>query len=371
MIPQTNPLANYLSMKAEIDAAVHKVLGGGWYILGEETAAFEREFADFLGTRYVVGVANGTDAVCLALLACGIKPGEKVITVSHTAVATAAAIEMCGAVPRFVDIRPRTYTMDPSSLSDIVTADTRALVPVHLYGHPADLPPLLEFAGAHGIPLIEDCAQSHGAAVDGRKTGTWGAAGAFSFYPTKNLGCLGDGGAVATDDSEIHERLVAARQYGWDRERISRVKGHNSRLDEIQAAVLRVKLRHLDANNRLRAGVAARYTAALQPLPLVLPEVMPGKTHVYHQYVIRLSDRSTRDRLLRFLNSESIQTAVHYPVPIHLQPSYADRFRMPGGLKHTEHACETILSLPMYPELTPSEIDRVCDRIHRFFREAA
>ncbi|PKN29554.1 MAG: erythromycin biosynthesis sensory transduction protein eryC1 [Deltaproteobacteria bacterium HGW-Deltaproteobacteria-21] len=369
MIPQNNPHANYLGIKAEIDQAISKVLDSGRYILGEETAAFEREFAEFLGARFVVGVANGTEAICLALRACGIRPGDKVITASHTAVATVAAIEMCGAVPLLVEIDPATYTMDPASLTAAMTKNTRAIVPVHLYGHPADVEPILKFAKEKGLFVIEDCAQAHGAAIHGRKTGTWGHAAAFSFYPTKNLGCLGDGGAVTTNDPEIHEKLIAARQYGWDRERVSRTEGINSRLDEIQAAVLRVKLRQLDESNRKRVRVAARYSECLSLLPLSLPVVLPGKTHVYHQYVIRLSDRKTRDALLEFLKAGSIQTSIHYPAPVHLQPFYSDRFGRSDSLIETEKVCETILSLPMFPELTSTEIDRICDRIHAFFRE--
>jgi dTDP-4-amino-4,6-dideoxygalactose transaminase len=370
MIPQNNPLANYMAHKAEIDRAVAGVLSSGWYILGEETAAFEKEFADFLGVRSIVGVANGTEAICLALQACGIRPNDKVITVSHTAVATVAAIEMCGAVPLLAEIDPVTYTMDPSSLYELMAGDVKAIMPVHLYGHPADLERILEFAQKNHLPVIEDCAQSHGSSVDGQRTGTWGRAAAFSFYPTKNLGGIGDGGAVATNDPEIYEKLVAARQYGWDRERISRTKGLNSRLDEIQAAVLRVKLRQLDENNRKRVQIAARYSDSLSALPLSLPVTMPGKTHVYHQYVIRLSDRPARDRLVKFLNAGSIQTAIHYPVPVHLQPFFSDRFGRPDSLKGTERVCETILSLPMFPELTSGEIDRICTRIHQFFKEA-
>ncbi|RJR41825.1 MAG: DegT/DnrJ/EryC1/StrS family aminotransferase [Desulfobacteraceae bacterium] len=369
MIPQNNPLANYIGLSAEIDQAVKRVLESGWYILGDEISSFEREFAGFLGAKFVVGVANGTEAICLALKACGIKAGDKVITVSHTAVATVAAIEMIGAVPVLAEIDPGTYTMDPSSLRPLITEDTRAIVPVHLYGHPADLGPILKMAEENGLFVIEDCAQSNGAAIHDRKTGTWGHAAAFSFYPTKNLGCLGDGGAVATGDPQIYQRLIAARQYGWDRERISRTEGLNSRLDEIQAAILRIKLRRLDENNRKRAQIAERYSESLRTLPISLPTTVSGRSHVYHQYVIRFSGRSLRDRLIESLKADSIQSAVHYPVPVHLQPFFSDRFGA-VALRITEEVCETILSLPMFPELTPSEIDRVCARIHQFFKEA-
>lgn len=369
MIPQNNPLAGYLALKPEIDSAFQRVLQSGWYILGKESAAFEREFADYLGVGFVVGVANGTEAICLALQACGVGPGDRVITVSHTAVATVAAIEMCGALPLLTEVDPVTYTLDPSSLSTLMTQDVKAIVPVHLYGHPADMEPLLDFAGRNHLHVIEDCAQSHGAAIAGRKTGTWGKAGAFSFYPTKNLGCLGDGGAVSTNDPVIYERLLAARQYGWDQQRVSRTKGYNSRLDEIQAAVLRVKLRRLDENNRKRALIASLYTDSLKSLPLVLPAVMDEKSHVYHQYVIRLSDRMKRDRLLAFLKERSIQSLIHYPVPVHLQPFSFGGREKPVSLPKTESICETILSLPMFPELTSNEIENVCAVIHQFFEK--
>jgi dTDP-4-amino-4,6-dideoxygalactose transaminase len=369
MIPQNSPHANYLDLKREIDTAVAKVLNGGWYILGEEVSAFEREFADFLGARFAVGVANGTEAITLALHACGIGPGDRVITVSHTAVATVAALEMCGAVPVLADCDPVTFCMAPSSLQPLLKGGAKAIVPVHLYGHPADLAPILEMA-RDLLPVIEDCAQCHGAAIDGKKTGTWGRAAAFSFYPTKNLGCLGDGGAVATNDPDVYEKVLAARQYGWDKKRVSLSKGYNSRLDELQAAVLRVKLRHLGEMNRKRVEIAARYSDALKSLPVVVPSVKPGASHVYHQYVIRLPDRETRDRLMAFLQEGSIQTAVHYPVPVHRQPFFSDRYGKPFSLPKTEEICETILSLPMFPELRQDVIDRVCTRIHRFFEEA-
>lgn len=368
MIPQNSPHANYLGLKTEIDSALEKVLNGGWYILGEEVAVFERDFADYLGTRFAVGVANGTEAISLALHACGIGPGDRVITVSHTAVATVAAIEMIGAVPVLAEIDPVTYTMDPSSILPLLTKETKALVPVHLYGHPVDLEPVLSLAREHRLLVVEDCAQCHGAFINGRKTGTWGMAGTFSFYPTKNLGCIGDGGAVVTNDPGVYERLLAARQYGWDKKRVSRTRGFNSRLDEMQAALLRVKLRYLDEMNRKRIEIASRYTSSLKSLPMVLPSVKPGSTHVYHQYVVRLPDRSTRDRLMAFLQEDAIQTAIHYPVPVHLQPFFSDRFGT-LSLWKTEEICETILSLPMFPELSPDAIDRVCTRIHRFFEK--
>jgi len=368
MIPQNNPLANYLALKDEIDDALQEVLANGWYILGKETEAFEREFADFVGARYAVGVANGTEAICLALKAFRIGYGDRVLTVSHTAVATIAAIEMCGAVPVFVDIDPATHNLDPGLLAEGVTENTKAVVPVHLYGRPADLGPLLDFARRHRLVVIEDCAQAHGAMYEGRRVGSWGDGGAFSFYPTKNLGALGDGGAVTTSNPKIYGRLLALRQYGWNEKRISCTPGFNSRLDELQAAVLRVKLRHLEANNRKRIQWAGRYTDHLKSLPVKLPlEIAGGRTHVYHQYVLQCGDKPTRDDLMGFLGTKGIRCAIHYPVPVHLQPFYVERFGKCDPLPATESACERILSLPMFPELNPEDIDTICTRIHEFF----
>ncbi|MBN1105462.1 MAG: DegT/DnrJ/EryC1/StrS family aminotransferase [Deltaproteobacteria bacterium] len=367
MIPQNNPLANYLALGEEIDDALQRVLASGWYILGKETEAFEREFADFVDARYAVGMANGTEAICLALKAFGIGRGDRVLTVSHTAVATVSAIEMCGAVPVLVDIDPATHTLDPGLLENALTENTKAIVPVHLYGRPAYLRPLLDFARQHGLVLIEDCAQAHGAMVEGRRVGSWGDAGTFSFYPTKNLGALGDGGAVTTSRPEIHERLLALRQYGWNEKRISCIQGFNSRLDELQSAVLRVKLRHLDANNQKRIHLAGTYTDQLKSLPITLPSEVAGVTHVYHQYVLQCREKSIRDDLMGFLGKGGIQCAIHYPVPVHLQPFYLDRFGKCDSLPITERACERILSLPMFPELDPKDMDTICTRIREFF----
>ena len=370
MIPQNNPLANYLARKEELDAAMQRVLNGGWYILGQETAAFEREFAAYIGTRYAVGVANGTEAISLALQAFGIGRGDEVITVSHTAVATVTAVELCGATPKLVDIRETSYTLDPETLEQAFTARTRAVLPVHLYGQPADLKAILGFANRRGIPVIEDCAQAHGALYDGKKTGSWGMAGCFSFYPTKNLGCLGDGGAVTTDDPGIYERLLSLRQYGWDEKRISRVPGCNSRLDELQASVLRVKLARLEECNDKRRALAGAYAERLKHLPLTLPPCIPQTTPVYHQYVVRFEARSERDEMMSLLLREGVQTAIHYPVPVHLQPFYQTRFGRSEVLRTTETVCERILSLPMFPELPPADRDFVCDRLVEGFRKS-
>jgi dTDP-4-amino-4,6-dideoxygalactose transaminase len=362
-IPQADLKASYLAQKSEIDAAVARVLAGGWYILGEEVAAFEREFAGFLGTGHAVGVGNGTDALVLALKACGIGPGDTVATVSHTAVATAAAIEMVGAAPLLLDIDKATFTLDAAELARVLETPhagagrIRAVIPVHLYGQPADLAAITPLVRRHGAALIEDCAQCHGAAFDGRRVGTFGDVATFSFYPTKNLGAFGDGGLVATGDAAIAERLRMLRQYGWRERYVSDIAGINSRLDELQAAILRVKLRRLDEDNARRRAIAAAYDAGLAGTGLVLPERAPRATHVFHQYVVRTRDR---ERLRERLKAAGIGTNVHYPVPVHLQPAYRGRVPLgPSGLAETERAAQEVLSLPIYPQLADAAVARV------------
>ncbi len=368
MIPQTSPLASYLSNRPALDEAIHRVLSAGRYILGEETTAFEREFADYIGVPYAVGVGNGTEALHIALRGLGIGPGDEVITVSHTAVATVAAVEMCGATPVLVDVHPEFYTLDGASLEKARSDRSKAIVPVHLYGQPCELEEITRFARKHGLYVIEDCAQSHGALYRGRRTGSWGHTAAFSFYPTKNLGCLGDGGAITTHDSSLYEKLKALRQYGWDESRISRSPGWNSRLDELQAAVLRVKLARLEENNGRRIQIARTYHHFLSRIPdLTLPSPMAGTTHVYHQYVVRCAEDSLRNRLMHFLSEQGIQTAVHYPVPVHLQPAYVHRLPGSDSLPVTEEVVGRIVSLPMFPELTDEEVARVAKAIEAFF----
>lgn len=369
-IPAANPLADYLARRPEIDQAIQRVLSGGRYILGPEVIAFEQEFASFLGARFAIGVGSGTEALHVALRACGIGPGDAVITVSHTAVATVAAIELAGAIPLLVDVAPLSYTLDPNRVEAAIQANPslriKALIPVHLYGHPADMPTIMSVAERFNLKVIEDCAQSHGASIDGRKTGTWGHLAAFSFYPTKNLGALGDGGAVATNDPELAERATLFREYGWRERYISEVPGANSRLDELQAAVLRVKLQFLDEDNAKRQEVARQYDSMLSVSPLVLPHGSPSVSHVYHQYVIR-SPR--RDELKQFLGAHSVGTLIHYPVPIHQQPAYRDRVLTQSGLAVTERICQEILSLPMHPHLTSDQVRRVGDLILSWLKE--
>ena len=368
-IPQTDPRAGYLEQQAEIDAVVARVLASGQYILGPEVAAFEAAFAAWLGIGHAIGAGSGTDAIELALRACGIASGDLVFTVSHTAVATVAAIERAGAVPVLVDIEPAGFTMDPASLAAAVRdpppGRSAAILPVHLYGEPADLAPIQELARRHGLRLIEDCAQSHGAAYCGRPTGSLGDIACFSFYPTKNLGALGDAGMTVTDDPELAVALCELREYGWRERYVSARSGINTRLDPLQAAILAARLPRLADDNARRQAIAARYDKGLQGLPLALPRRRAECSHVYHQYVIRTAER---DRLREHLRAARIGTGIHYPVPVHLQPAYRGRLgEFPAGLPETTRAMREILSLPIFPQLAADRVDRVIAEIRRFF----
>ena len=368
LLVPADPKASYLAHKDEIDEAIHRVLDSGWYILGQEVAGFEKEFAAYIGVGNAIGVASGTDALEIALRSCGIGPGDGVITVSHTAVATVAAIELAGATPILVDIDPCTYTMDPNPLEDTIKQQgagrLKAIIPVHLYGHPADMAAIMDIAGRHGLSVIEDCAQSHGAAIGDRKTGTWGHLSAFSFYPTKNLGALGDGGAVVTNDPALAERLRQLREYGIRERYVSHLPGMNTRLDELQAAILRVKLQYLRTENARRLQIARIYGASLSGTTLVLPQLHAKVDHVFHLYVVRSTHR---DGLKAFLKENSVGTSIHYPVPVHLQPAYRARAVIGrGGLEHTEQVCREILSLPMYPQMTDEQVQRIGRLIARW-----
>ena len=363
MIPQANPHAQYASHRAEIDQAIARVLDQGRYILGEEAAAFEREFAAYIGVHFGIGVGSGTEALHLALRACGIGPGDEVITVSHTAVATVSAIELCGARPVLVDIDPRSFTLDPDRLEAAITPATRAIIPVHLYGQSADLEPILSLARQHGVRVIEDCAQAHGAMYRGRRAGAWGDIACFSFYPTKNLGAIGDGGFVATEDAQLAENARLLREYGWRERYVSDMAGWNTRLDELQAAVLRVKLRTLDADNTRRRHLAALYDELLTASSVALPQAMSYGEHVYHLYVVQ---SARRDELQAFLKGRDIGTLVHYPLPVHLQPAYRGRLGDVGSLPETERVANQVLSLPMFPELSEIEVQQVAEAIREF-----
>jgi dTDP-4-amino-4,6-dideoxygalactose transaminase len=368
MILPASPVANYLAHQAEIDQAIRRVLDGGIYILGQEVSAFEEEFARYLGAQNAIGVGSGTDALHVALRACGVGPGDAVLTVSHTAVATVAAIELTGAMPVLIDVEPITATLDVNRLEDVIKKPhpfrIKAIVPVHLYGHPAEMPAIMGVAERHGLTVIEDCAQSHGAALNGRKTGTFGHLAAFSFYPTKNLGALGDGGAVVTNDQHLAEQLRLLREYGWRQRYVSHLAGLNTRLDELQAAILRAKLPYLDKENERRRTLARIYDAALSNTLTIIPRSQRGAEHAYHQYVVRTD---SRDDLRSFLKDEGVGTLIHYPVPVHLQPAYQGRIVLDHvGLPETETICRQILSLPMHPQLTDAEAGTVAHLIARW-----
>ena len=355
-IPVTDPGAQYLALRPQIDAAIRRVLEGGYYILGPEVEAFEGEFAKYIGTKFAIGVANGTDALSLALRALSIGPGDEVITVSHTAVATVAAIEQSGAIPVLVDVEPGFLTLDPALLNEALTDRTRAVVPVHIYGQAADILRIQSFCRNHGLALVEDVSQAHGATWGQARLGSFGDISIFSCYPTKNLGALGDAGIVVTNDLALANRVRRLRQYGWVDRNSSTEPGVNSRLDELQAAVLRVKLEHLDANNDQRRRIATSYSEAFRGLGIEVPEVREGAESVFHLYVAQVDNR---DSLRNRLDTAGVQTAIHYPMPIHRQPGYLGRVRTIGSMSVTDHAAGRIVSLPMFPELPEEDVDLV------------
>jgi dTDP-4-amino-4,6-dideoxygalactose transaminase len=351
-IPFGDLRRTYAHHRTEFDRAVHRVLERGWFVLGEELAAFEDEFARFCGGRYAVGVGNGTEALQLALMAAGIGPGDEVITTPFTAAFTALAISATGATPVFADIDQHTATISPAAVEAAITPSTAAIVPVHLYGQPADMDALRAIADRHHLFLLEDAAQAHGARYRGRPVGALGDAAAFSFYPSKNLGAFGDAGAVVTDDAGLAERLRMLRN-GGQRSRYDHVlRGINSRLDELQAAILRVRLRHLPEETERRRAIAHRYVRGLSDTSLTLPTEAPYAYHVYHLFVVRTPGR---DELATVLRERGIGTAVHYPTPLHLQEAYRELGGHPGDHPVAERWAREELSLPMYPELTDEE----------------
>jgi dTDP-4-amino-4,6-dideoxygalactose transaminase len=356
-----NPRAQYLAHKEEINEAISRFLSQGRYVLGSEVESFEKEFARYLTVKHAIGVANGTDALRIALAALDVGPGDEVITVSHTAVATISAIKQVGAKPVFVDIDPGHFTIDPLRIEAAISSKTKVIIPVHLYGQPADLNLIKQIAKKYQIKIIEDCAQAHGAKDGSQKVGTWGEMGCFSFYPTKNLGCLGDGGMVVTNNSRLAKKIRLLREYGWKKKYISSISGYNSRLDEIQAAILRVKLKYLNEDNVSRKRIAAYYQESLQSLPLILPKARAYSSHVYHLFVIQAK---RRDELKTFLERKGIQTLIHYPVPVHLQPAY--RTSKTEKLTQTEKISDKILSLPMYPELAEKDLKTIVTALKTF-----
>ena len=346
---------DYQEIKEEINQAIQRVLESGWFILGKELEAFEKEFAKYIGVKHVIGVNSGSDALYLSVKALGIGKGDEVITVSHTFISTVDAITRNGAKPVFVDIDPETYTMDVSQIEKKITERTKAIIPVHLYGHPADMDPIMEIAEEYGLYIIEDASQAHGAEYKGRKVGSIGHVACFSFYPTKNLGAYGDGGAIVTNDDELAENLRMLRNYGSSKKYYHDFVGVNSRLDEIQAAVLRVKLGHLDEWNEKRRKIAKLYNELLEDSDVITPIEKEWAKHVYHLYVIRHRER---DKLHQYLLKNGIKTQIHYPVPVHLQKAYLD-LGIRAKLPVTERISREILSLPMFPYLTDAEIEKI------------
>lgn len=363
-IPMNDFRLQYYSIKEEIDKAISGVLESGWYILGENVRAFEKEFANYCGAKYAIGVGNGLEALQLAMLAYGIRKGNEVITVANTAVATVLAISSVGAKPVFVDIDPETYGMDISKISNAITRRTKAILPVHLFGHPVDMDPLLDAAIVNNLIVIEDACQAHGAEYKGKKVGTLGNAGCFSFYPTKNLGAIGDGGMIITNDEEIADKLYSLRNYGQKTRYFHPMKGLNSRLDEIQAALLRVKLRYLDKWNEERREHARLYGSLLEETSVVCPIEKNYAKHACHLYVIRTNKR---DALKQFLDTNHIVTLIHYPVPVHLQKAYDYLGVSRGKLPLTEQIADEILTLPLFPELRTDQIEEVAKSIQMFF----
>jgi dTDP-4-amino-4,6-dideoxygalactose transaminase len=342
----------YASIKPEIDKAISRVIESGWFVLGKEVALFEEAFSKYIGVRHAVGVNSGSDALFLALRALGIDRRDEVITVSHTVAPTVDAIRRCGATPVFIDISPETYCIDAERIEEKITERTKAILPVHLYGHPADLDPIRELAKLHELSVVEDACQAHGAEYNRKKVGSFGDAGCFSFYPTKNLGSYGDGGMVVTNNEEAAERVKMLRNYGQSRKYHNDFAGINSRLDELQAAILRVKLSRLDKWNEKRRRLAQLYEEILGQADVVLPREKPYAKHVYHLFVLRLA---RRDNCQRFLQKRGIQTQIHYPIPVHKQKAYA-AFASSKDLAVTQTICNEILSLPLYPSLTDEEV---------------
>jgi dTDP-4-amino-4,6-dideoxygalactose transaminase len=363
-VPQLDLAAQYAAIGAEIRTAVERVLASQQFVLGREGAAFEQEIAHLCGVAHGIGVASGTDALILALRACGVQAGDEVLIPPFTFVATGSAVSALGAKPIFVDIRPDTYNLDPSNLARRLTAGTRAVIAVHLYGLACDMDPILKFARTHNLRVIEDNAQSIGATYRSKPTGSLGDAACLSFYPTKNLGAYGDAGMVVTNSDEMAARLKTLRNHGQAAKYVSSEPGWNSRLDEIQAAILRVKLRHLGDWQRARQAHAAAYTKLLLGIPGVAPPLVPeGYEHVFHQYTIRVE---RREALVQLLNERKIGSSVYYPVPLHLQPLYASLGHKAGDFPHAEHAAQEVLSLPMFPELRSEQVTRVAEAVSEF-----
>lgn len=364
MIPFVDLKIQYAVLSQEINSAVQNVMDRSDFILGKDVEQFEQEFGEFINARYCISVASGTDALHLAMLAAGIKAGDEVITAANTFVATALAIAYTGARPVLIDIDEKTYNMDAAKVKKAITKKTKAIIPVHLYGQSADMDAVMEMAKRKNLSVIEDACQSHGALYKGRAAGTIGGMGCFSFYPGKNLGAYGDGGLIATNNPELSDKISLLRNYGQRKKYYHELKGYNSRLDTMQAAILRVKLKRLKEWNEKRAKAAEMYNNLLRDLDITLPHKADYGTHVYHLYVIRVKKR---DELQDFLHSKGISTGIHYPVPIHQQEAFRDLGYKTGNFPITERYAKEILSLPMYPELTEGQIHEVAGGIREFY----
>lgn len=364
-VPFVDLRAQHQRLLPELQAALARVLDRSSFILGEEVAQFEQEFAAFTGAAHAVGVGSGLDALRLSLVALGVGEGDEVIVPANTYIATALAVSACGARPVLVDVEARTFGIDPAGIEGAITPRTKAILPVHLYGQPCNIDAVLQIAARAKLSVVEDACQAHGARVNGRGCGSFGDAGCFSFYPSKNLGAAGDGGMVVTNRSDVAARLRLLRDYGQERKYHHVVKGFNSRLDGLHAAILRVKLPHLDHWNEQRARHAAAYAVALAALDEVrLPATIAAPAHVYHLYVLRVANR---DALIKHLSDYGVQTGIHYPIPIHLQPAYSDLGYGRGSFPVTERLAHEILSLPMYPELSAEQLRAVTTALAEFF----
>ena len=367
MIPFSDPSASYRAHKKEIDEAIQRVLESGWFVLGKEVENFEKEFAAFHGEDFhAVGVANGTDAIALCLRSLGLGNGDEVITSSHTAVATVAGIEQADCTPVFADIDPITRCIDPKSVRERVSSSTRAIMPVHIYGQPAEMNAILEIAQNYNLAVIEDCSQAHGAEIDGQKVGTFADISAYSCYPTKNLGGTGDGGVILCRSKDFAEKIKSLRQYGWNEGRESITPGFNSRLDELQAAILRVKLQHLADDNAKRRSIALCYNEGFKELPLTLPALADTELHAMHLYVIECDQRN---ELMEHLRSNQIGANLHYSLAVHQHAAYANRIHGGSNLPVTDQFYQRNLTLPMYPELSNDAVGHIISTVQNWFRE--
>lgn len=358
-VPQADLKSRYESMRADIDVAVQRVLKSGWFILGKELEGFERAFAEYIGVKHCIGVGNGTDAIEIALRALGIGVGDEVITVSHTATFTALGITAVGATPVFVDINERTYTMDPTDVASVITPKTKAILPVHLYGYPAEMDSIMRLATKHDLVVIEDAAQAHGARYNGKRVGSIGRLGCFSFYPSKNLGAFGDAGAITTDDDALADRVKMIRNGGQSDRYTHLVQGVNSRCDEMQAAILSAELRHLESMNARRKAIAQRYLQAFSQSDLVLPvSAVPPHDEVWHLFVVRAKHR---DEFRKRLEAQGVQTQIHYPTPAHLQKAFTAQPHR--SLPITERIVGEIVTLPLYAEMNDAQVEAVIQAV--------